>query len=383
MTLCLNWWKKKIDSGIQLRLSALNKKEPILKRCALLTSIPSPYMVELIEAINSTNQWSILPIYNDGYSTKGRLWKKPEMRHAYLVLSNGDNDKMKEVVAMADLVATGSLWGKGVRFLLRCQKKSGKPLVLWCERPGAERRDPISIAIRRFAIGVRFGHANAVWGIGGWAVEEYKKALPGVKQFANMPYASNLSPYLGIPRNNTGDAKEIRFLFSGSLIYRKGVDLLVSAFLRLLADGRQVSLTLMGEGELDSELRSLAANTDKIMFIGFKDWNELPAVYAGHDVLVAPSRNDGWGLIVMEGLAAGMPTIATDRMGAALDFINDDENGWLIPAGDPDALYKAMKKAVAVPLYEKGVAARSSAEHWTLDKAAKKWCELADAALKR
>jgi glycosyltransferase involved in cell wall biosynthesis len=335
-------------------------------------------MVELIEAINSTNQWRIVPMYNDGYSSKGRLWKKPDLKHEHLVLGNGDNDKMKEVIATADLVATGSLWGRGVRSLLRCQKKNRKPLVLWGERPGAERRDPISTAIRRFAIGSRFGHANAVWGIGSWAVEEYKKALPSVKQFANMPYASDLSPYFGIPRNNTGNAKEIRFLFSGSLIYRKGVDLLVSAFLKALVDGCQASLTLMGQGELDSKLRSLAANTDKIRFVGFKDWNELPAVYAEHDVLVAPSRYDGWGLIVMEGLAAGMPVIATNRMGAALDFIKDDENGWLIPAGDFDVLYETLKKVVAIPLQEKGVAARSSAEHWTLDNAAKKWCVLAD-----
>ena len=58
-----------------------------------------------------------------------------------------------------------------------------------------------------------------------------------------------------------------------------------------------------------------------------------------------PSRHDGWGLVVPEGLAAGLPTIATDRTGAALDLIKPRSNGWLVRAGDPDGLSRAMKQA--------------------------------------
>ena len=80
-------------------------------------------------------------------------------------------------------------------------------------------------------------------------------------------------------------------------------------------------------------------------FLGFRQWSELPAVYAEHDVLCAPSRYDGWGLIVAEGLAAGMPVIATSAMGAAHDLVTS-ANGWKIPANDADALRKALTRAV-------------------------------------
>ena len=49
-------------------------------------------------------------------------------------------------------------------------------------------------------------------------------------------------------------------------------------------------------------------------------------------VLCVPSRYDGWGLVVPEGLASGLPTIATGRTGAALDLITTGANGWVVEA---------------------------------------------------
>src|ERR1700751_4608744 len=73
-------------------------------------------------------------------------------------------------------------------------------------------------------------------------------------------------------------------------------------------------------------------------FVGFRDWDELPREYAAANMLCVPSRYDGWGLVVPEGLAAGLPVIATDRMGAALEFVESGRNGWLIRAGGEEAL---------------------------------------------
>jgi glycosyltransferase involved in cell wall biosynthesis len=50
-------------------------------------------------------------------------------------------------------------------------------------------------------------------------------------------------------------------------------------------------------------------------------------------------------MVVPEGLASGLPVIATDRMGAALEFVETGRNGWLIRAGDEDALFEAMREA--------------------------------------
>lgn len=53
-------------------------------------------------------------------------------------------------------------------------------------------------------------------------------------------------------------------------------------------------------------------------------------------------------MVVPEGLASGLPVIATDRTGAALEFVETGRNGWLIPADDGDALFNAMREAVTM-----------------------------------
>jgi len=106
----------------------------------------------------------------------------------------------------------------------------------------------------------------------------------------------------------------------------------------------------------------------------------LPAEYAAADVLCVPSRYDGWGLVVPEGLAAGLPVIATDRMGAALEFVESGKNGWLIRAGDEEALFEAMREAaVMAPLKLSEVSrrARESVREHTLRNGALRFVEYA------
>jgi len=88
---------------------------------------------------------------------------------------------------------------------------------------------------------------------------------------------------------------------------------------------------------------------DRVEFIGFTDWEELPSYYSEADFLCVPSRYDGWGMVVPEGLAAGLPVIGTNQTGAAVEFLKSERNGWLIPAGSSDALLSAMLEAAQLP----------------------------------
>ena len=93
--------------------------------------------------------------------------------------------------------------------------------------------------------------------------------------------------------------------------------------------------------------RTVSGFKDKVHFHGKKQWHQLAEVYANADFLCAPSRYDGWGMIVPEALAAGMPVISSDRTGAARELI-DPSNGWLVQAGDADELCAAMKSAAVL-----------------------------------
>jgi glycosyltransferase involved in cell wall biosynthesis len=121
-----------------------------------------------------------------------------------------------------------------------------------------------------------------------------------------------------------------------------------------------------------------------VEFVGFKDWNALPELYASADVLCVPSRYDGWGLVVPEGLASGLPVIATDRMGAGLEFIRTGENGWLIPAGDEDAILGAMREAAGLPqaeLAQMGKRAQESVSEHTLSHGVERFVKYAREAV--
>ena len=151
---------------------------------------------------------------------------------------------------------------------------------------------------------------------------------------------------------------------------RKGVDLVARAFVRLAREAGDVRLKIAGEGALkETSARVLRPVENQVEFVGFKRWEELPELYASADVLCVPSRYDGWGLVVPEGLAAGLPVIATDRMGAGLEFVRNGVNGWLIAAGSEEALLASMREAVLLSdseLAQAGFAAQDSVSGHTL-----------------
>ncbi len=120
--------------------------------------------------------------------------------------------------------------------------------------------------------------------------------------------------------------------------------------------------------------------SERVEFVGFRDWEQLPAEYACADVLCVPSRYDGWGLVVPEGLASGLPVIASDRMGAALEFVESGRNGWLVRAGDEEALLEAMREAATMTemsFVTLGREARESVSAHTLQNGAARFVKYA------
>ncbi|HEX7294304.1 MAG TPA: glycosyltransferase family 4 protein, partial [Pyrinomonadaceae bacterium] len=186
-----------------------------------------------------------------------------------------------------------------------------------------------------------------------------------------------------IEKHSNGKSAEERvFLFSGALTLRKGVDLLAQAFNELACEGAHVKLRIVGDGPLLPQLQTTLAHAhSNVTFVGFKDWAELPSEYAKADVLCVPSRYDGWGLVIPEGLAAGLPVIATDQMGSALEFIKSGENGWLVRAGDYQELLSAMRdaaKASANELATYSSNARGAVCNHTLQDGARRFLRYAN-----
>jgi glycosyltransferase involved in cell wall biosynthesis len=139
-------------------------------------------------------------------------------------------------------------------------------------------------------------------------------------------------------RDRAPTAGMTRYLFVGRLIERKGLDVLLDAFSRV--DGGE--LLIAGDGPLRPMVEAAAARDPRIRLIGHVEGEALATAYRDADVLVVPSLYEPWGLVVHEGLAYGLPVIATDQVGAAEDLIERDVNGYVPTAGSADELRDAM-----------------------------------------
>jgi glycosyltransferase involved in cell wall biosynthesis len=147
-----------------------------------------------------------------------------------------------------------------------------------------------------------------------------------------------------------------RFLFVGRFIERKGIDVLLSAFRRV----DRGELWLAGDGPLRSEVEREANGDPRIRLLGYASEESLPDLYRQADILVVPSLFEPWGLVVHEGLAYGLPVIATDQVAAADDLVDSGVNGCVVPAGSDGALAAAMGSlAEWTPLQWREAAARS------------------------
>ncbi len=136
-------------------------------------------------------------------------------------------------------------------------------------------------------------------------------------------------------------------LFVGDMVPAKGVLELIEAVFRLLENGLDCSLTLVGDGPLRAELeaRVTAVGVSHVTFVGTVPRTEVARWMRRADCLVLPSHNEGTPVCVMEALSSGTPVVATD-VGGIPDLIDPEVTGLLVPPKDVTALTSALTRVV-------------------------------------
>lgn len=138
------------------------------------------------------------------------------------------------------------------------------------------------------------------------------------------------------------------WLYVGGFDPRKGLLTLLAAMAAAFPDAGGPTLVLAGGmNEHARACEAMAASLGvRARFPGYVPDAELPALYAGASLFVYPSRYEGFGIPPLLALAAGTPCITTD--GGALPEVVG-EAAWVVPAGDPLALSKALRRAADEP----------------------------------
>lgn len=161
----------------------------------------------------------------------------------------------------------------------------------------------------------------------------------------------------------------IAFIFVGRLDRDKGIDELIQAFRMLEKEHPNVHLFLVGAEE--PEGKSILDETKEIIrqddHIHLSDgWQaDVRPWYAAADALVHPSRREGFPNVVIEAGAMGLASIVTDINGSR-EIVKDGQNGTIVPAQDPEALYGAMKDFLEHPekVQEMAAAARDLSKRY-------------------
>jgi glycosyltransferase involved in cell wall biosynthesis len=164
----------------------------------------------------------------------------------------------------------------------------------------------------------------------------YQTAGLDIRKVIVVPYGAPPPRFDGALGGSTIEAP-IRFLWAGTFSIRKGAHYLLEAWKQL----RPLNASLQVLGAMGLPERLLQNLPDSIAISGTVPRSQLYEIYGQSDVFVFPTLCDGFGMVVTEALAQGLPVIATDRAGAS-ELIQHGKNGFLIPAGDTAALVETM-----------------------------------------
>jgi len=160
-------------------------------------------------------------------------------------------------------------------------------------------------------------------------------------------------------------------LYASKLVRRKHPDAVLRAVSALRAAGHAVTLFVVGTGELEEELHTLAARgaPGAVVFGGFINQRELPDVYAASDIFTLPAEDEPWGLAVNEAMCAALPVVISNQLGCAADLLREGVNGYTVPPGDVASLRTALERLLIDGDQRRrmGNASRSIVSNWSYE----------------
>jgi starch synthase len=130
----------------------------------------------------------------------------------------------------------------------------------------------------------------------------------------------------------------LRFVFLGFLSLRKGVPLLIEAWQKAGLQDAELVLA----GGIREEHRRLLPQGSGVRYEGFVPRRRVPDFLSQQDVYVLPSFSEGFAISLIEGMAAGLPIIASANAGAS-EAATEGQEGFIVPTGDVDALVDRLR----------------------------------------
>lgn len=199
------------------------------------------------------------------------------------------------------------------------------------------------------------------------------------KRLVTIPYGIDIAPFAAISADEVSGCRrawgiadgQLAIGFVGRLVEQKSIDTLIRGFAAFLRETEvDAKLVIVGTGALHKALQRCAEAEEvagRIVWAGFR--SDIPLVMSAFDVFAMTSIFEGFGLVLVEAMAAGRPVLAS-RVSAIPEVVIDGENGILVPPRSPAAVAKALARLSDPALRQRfGSAGRRRAfEHFTLER---------------
>lgn len=313
-------------------------------------NLPSIHQAPLMRALATLWDGEILVVAEAGLSDERRAhgWYMPDFAPATLVVSadHSERDRIADAHATADCIHlfTGlHAFPETYRTFVRMQRTAATIGVFLEPGMTGDGWRPVLRKLLYVLQALRWRRAiDFLLVTGETGVRWYRGVGFPSSKIHPFGYFVAADVMSGTVEDAPAADGALRLLFVGQLIARKGVDELLRAL--ALNSTRDWRLEVIGEGPERDALRSLATSlglAGRIEWRPFAGNAEARACMAGADLLVLPSRFDGWGVVVNEALMAGTRVLVSDACGAA-DLIAHAGLGRRYACGSVTALAAAL-----------------------------------------
>ncbi len=185
------------------------------------------------------------------------------------------------------------------------------------------------------------------------------------------------NPLTDVPEQSSSLTSQ-RAICVGSLSHNKGYDLLIEALAKIKDMPWQVDIYGRGDqGQLRAQATHLGVSLDQLQFKG--ESQQIDQAYQQADFLILPSRTEGFGMVLIEAMAYGVPCVAFDCPNGPRYIIDDQQNGFLAKAQDPDDLAEKIQTMLALSTAQRqqmGRQAKHTSQRYLVDHIGGQWQQL-------
>jgi glycosyltransferase involved in cell wall biosynthesis len=326
----------------------------MIKRVVFWQNIPSPHTAPYIRALAALGHYDVSLVVQEAYLAWRRDmgWTDPDLSGCELIISP-DRSTISEILReqnddcvhiFSAIHAYPMVW-----YALKRSLSTRHKIAILSE-PGDWRGvKGFGRLLRSRFDAKRFGERiDFILAIGETGVEWFlKSGYPASKVFPFGYFTESPStPILSGEHNNASDSC-FRMIFLGQCVERKGLDLLLEALggLTLMS----WHLDVVGDGPEKQNLQGIASTlklSDRVTFWGTQKNDIATRILENSDLLVLPSRWDGWGAVVNEALLRGIPVVCSNLCGAA-DLLREPILGSVVPRDSITELRQVLAQRIA------------------------------------